>query len=210
MVKQQWGVQRMSHHTPTRTILACVQDREGEKADRERLKERGAAELMPPCRPGHSVCLKSSSVTSCSVTPAFRCLRGVFHSSRCTRQHNARAHRHWLLSACCRMRGFCPEPPNKTLYSMTRSCQSDVDCNCCWYHIRGSGLLPKCTAYQHILSYFMNICRFCRIRWTFGPRVIYSRYFRELQVACAEAHASSPWPTCYCSLCSSGLYHIHR
>lgn len=35
MVKHQWGVQQMSHQTPTLPILACVQDREGEKADRE-------------------------------------------------------------------------------------------------------------------------------------------------------------------------------
>lgn len=34
MVKQKWGVQQMSHQAPTRTILACVQDGEGEKADR--------------------------------------------------------------------------------------------------------------------------------------------------------------------------------
>lgn len=30
---------RMSHQTPTLTIIVCVQDGDGEKADRERLKK---------------------------------------------------------------------------------------------------------------------------------------------------------------------------
>lgn len=190
MVKRQWGLLRMSHQTPTLTSLACVQDREGEKAGAEKGKHcRADAHLQT-----RSFCLNELFGFSNECWTILSAPDSTVHVQK------------WLIGSLCIHTGkTCPlNAPNERAYSRT-GLWTMHSCNCCF----NITFLPKCTfsSIYFVLYYELSFPGSCQIMRKFNPCSVCSKDLRELQIARGEGRAPSSQLMSFVTL--SGFYQIN-